>query len=182
MLSRLYHIDSVESTSKLTASFRSKLITYTILTLWSQLQNWGCSALAQQERIPYWLCGVNFKTTMLRAPPRSHIPYWLCGVNFKTRRDPEGAGGGVYHIDSVESTSKPHAAEEARLVLYTILTLWSQLQNRQVVHRQQRQRIPYWLCGVNFKTPEILCRREERYTILTLWSQLQNSQQKWKAP
>ena len=36
---------------------------------------------------------------------------------------------GVYHIDSVESTSKRFAGNDEARKAYTILTLWSQLQN-----------------------------------------------------
>ena len=172
----IYHIDSVESTSKSEAPLGCAYGCYTILTLWSQLQNNFTRASTSGTPIPYWLCGVNFKIKLHRS----------CGWDR------------LYHIDSVESTSKfrrercelgvrytiltlwsqlqnsllPSMRGQCR---YTILTLWSQLQNADVPRATIDACIPYWLCGVNFK---ILVRKvlvHAAYTILTLWSQLQNN-------
>ncbi len=125
----IYHIDSVESTSKWGSVLTAIRAVYTILTLWSQLQN-ECN----------WL------------PWRKYdIPYWLCGVNFKIIYISNGITATLYHIDSVESTSKSVNGSVALLHLYTILTLWSQLQNTRSAGEREENPIPYWLCGVNFK-------------------------------
>ncbi len=107
---QVYHIDSVESTSKFIAVALQIGIIYTILTLWSQLQNGMRRGARGHGLIPYWLCGVNFKIDALAVP--SAIV--------------------VYHIDSVESTSKFPELSAADKSHYTILTLWSQLQNAAV--------------------------------------------------
>ena len=147
---------------------------YTILTLWSQLQNIICDECGKSLNIPYWLCGVNFKMdfwswsrsyvyTILTLWSQLQnsvwswtssavlIPYWLCGVNFKIAQEWGLFLAQVYHIDSVESTSKFVLRSSSWRSSYTILTLWSQLQNRACKRFHTLPGIPYWLCGVNFK-------------------------------
>ena len=125
----LYHTDSVESTSKSPAGAAGPCRSYTILTLWSQLQN----------------------CTTRWSLPAAIIPYWLCGVNFKMRAGTFRGRASIYHTDSVESTSKCEEARRVGHLDYTILTLWSQLQNSMRSPHTLRLCIPYWLCGVNFK-------------------------------
>ena len=125
----VYHTDSVESTSKLSRSVYILPDCYTILTLWSQLQNMRLTWYAWCYTIPYWLCGVNFKIPNTSHSRCTHI----------------------YHTDSVESTSKSPSEMGTRSSCYTILTLWSQLQNELQKLDEQFVHIPYWLCGVNFK-------------------------------
>ena len=148
----LYHTDSVESTSKWCCHVVRLRGIYTILTLWSQLQNNGFSFAASTCSIPYWLCGVNFKMTR-----------W-CGRGSVR----------LYHTDSVESTSKYTPWMIVPANEYTILTLWSQLQNKLGIVHNASAYIPYWLCGVNFKMVLHHYFGTITYTILTLWSQLQN--------
>ena len=171
----VYHIDSVESTSK----------RYTL-------------QLLHVSDIPYWLCGVNFKTT-LRADGNLR-PYTILTL-WSQLQNPMAIAVramGVYHIDSVESTSKRKHTGRRKRNAYTILTLWSQLQNDGAFVVEPTENIPYWLCGVNFKTQfnasnfslviyhidsvESTSKQHphgeyhsSRYTILTLWSQLQNT-------
>ena len=239
----VYHTDSVESTSKSPSAQTPTAKKYTILTLWSQLQNHFRSSSSWAPPIPYWLCGVNFKIDLrsqmllavlyhtdsvestskwgclqARDEPEYtiltlwsqlqnnftekkaamvNIPYWLCGVNFKIRCQGGRREEGVYHTDSVESTSKYRKLVLERHGVYTILTLWSQLQNAKVARYNACHPIPYWLCGVNFKMDacgEVVNNviyhtdsvestskwavasqlSQYGYTILTLWSQLQN--------
>ena len=148
----IYHIDSVESTSKWRRLRGMRLRQYTILTLWSQLQNNSVKTDEERKLIPYWLCGVNFK--MMPWHGARSMP--------------------VYHIDSVESTSKYPLHTPHMPVPYTILTLWSQLQNKSPYWMVTFVGIPYWLCGVNFKIIPRFAVCVWKYTILTLWSQLQN--------
>ena len=143
----------MESTSKLFFASRFALQAYTILTLWSQLQNKVCNFLEQAGYIPYWLCGVNFKTwvTILRKAKY------------------------LYHIDSVESTSKPDCVLFAHCFAYTILTLWSQLQN--ILRGWVLLLYVYHIDSVE-STSKPFCVAISPfplYTILTLWSQLQNT-------
>ena len=219
MRKSLYHTDSVESTSKSSRGVSGGCRCYTILTLWSQLQNKKKTGLCVTANIPYWLCGVNFKidgrdrgpaqdlyhtdsvestsksssgstllsssipywlcgvnfkmntlaqvsndflyhtdsvesTSKLRRRLRGRmgcIPYWLCGVNFKMRYAERYDRKSIYHTDSVESTSKCERGEDSPPRVYTILTLWSQLQNVLLRPHASAFLIPYWLCGVNFK-------------------------------
>ena len=170
----IYHTDSVESTSKWVAEVEAVRGQYTILTLWSQLQNDAARHDGEREDIPYWLCGVNFKILIgiydwseqytiltlwsqlqndLAAFKQAvlNIPYWLCGVNFKMELVHRAAVCCIYHTDSVESTSKCRAHWRQSGPEYTILTLWSQLQNLSCPAYKPSWIIPYWLCGVNFK-------------------------------
>ena len=212
ILKTIYHTDSVESTSKFSFTRFTFSKLYTILTLWSQLQNGFLGGCAAAGDIPYWLCGVNFK---IWASARSHqtplyhtdsvestskcdcgeglggaaytiltlwsqlqnngaraditrktIPYWLCGVNFKMRRVRRSMRRWLYHTDSVESTSKSGRCPTSRTSLYTILTLWSQLQNEWCPWNTGYADIPYWLCGVNFKIalPRIIVTKRIYHT------------------
>ena len=219
-LKEVYHTDSVESTSKLQQCTYTVINRYTILTLWSQLQNGLPRLKPYVASIPYWLCGVNFKMTLhgttgsgkiyhtdsvestskywsVFMTEVSSIPYWLCGVNFKMISRRLNRRCWIYHTDSVESTSKWSWCIGRRCAAYTILTLWSQLQNAERIGDKVDRNIPYWLCGVNFKIclalhishhelyhtdsvestskyGETRCATVTHYTILTLWSQLQN--------
>ena len=142
----------MESTSKCDTREVQWADSYTILTLWSQLQN--------------------HKYQTHEAP--TTIPYWLCGVNFKILEATDLFWRHIYHTDSVESTSKSGGRGMTGRVRYTILTLWSQLQNFPPIAISVAVVIPYWLCGVNFKMARHLRKLGNVYTILTLWSQLQN--------
>ena len=170
----LYHTDSVESTSKWCCHVVRLRGIYTILTLWSQLQNNGFSFAASTCSIPYWLCGVNFKMTRWcgRGSVRlyhtdsvestsKYTPWMIVPANeytiltlwsqLQNGSPPLLRHNHLYHTDSVESTSKWWQFVSLLTQRYTILTLWSQLQNWWRMRRQRSGCIPYWLCGVNFK-------------------------------
>ena len=149
--------------------------------------------------ISYWLCGVNFKTMVLwikerwfyiiltlwsqlqnSKPPtalsKTHISYWLCGVNFKTGFAPGDGAPDLYHIDSVESTSKLNPSLTNPPCSYIILTLWSQLQNAQT--SATRAAAIYHIDSVESTSKPFSASTPPncRYIILTLWSQLQNGE------
>ena len=81
----------------------------------------------------------------------------------------------LYHTDSVESTSKCRIWLCTHACLYTILTLWSQLQNDSngnvvignIYHTDSVESTSKSLSKANAAATS--------YTILTLWSQLQNA-------
>ena len=125
----VYHIDSVESTSKWWGRRAREDCRYTILTLWSQLQNKKASAslACSLYHIDSVESTSKFLSPLIRGDKR------------------------VYHIDSVESTSKSIGLNIRSCSNYTILTLWSQLQNASSRSCMNAGTIPYWLCGVNFK-------------------------------
>ena len=147
----IYHTDSVESTSKFFFVSHRFARRYTILTLWSQLQN----VCAWEPTLIYYTI----------------LTLWS---QLQNRGQAAQGAAGVYHTDSVESTSKSPSEMGTRSSCYTILTLWSQLQNAACCTRwrllgytiltlwsqlqnelqkldEQFVHIPYWLCGVNFK-------------------------------
>ena len=117
----VYHTDSVESTSKLVADEAAAKRLYTILTLWSQLQNDG--GILRSHVTLYHTDSVEStsKCMLLLAQMRRRI----------------------YHTDSVESTSKYFVLRHRRRHRYTILTLWSQLQNNDASMYDVRCTIPY---------------------------------------
>ena len=125
--------------------------TYTILTLWSQLQNALsirslCSNVYHTDsvestsklRMTCTMQSLHYTILTLWSQLQNEqestpientiIPYWLCGVNFKMRHLLAIPPKNLYHTDSVESTSK-----------------FKLLRTRRALD------IPYWLCGVNFK-------------------------------
>ena len=191
----LYHTDSVESTSKWCCHVVRLRGIYTILTLWSQLQNNGFSFAASTCSIPYWLCGVNFKMTRWcgRGSVRlyhtdsvestsKYTPWMIVPANeytiltlwsqLQNGSPPLLRHNHLYHTDSVESTSKWWQFVSLLTQRYTILTLWSQLQNwwrmsRRIYHTDSVESTSKYFV--------LRHRRRHRYTILTLWSQLQNN-------
>ena len=117
----IYHTDSVESTSKCFSSMLAHGLKYTILTLWSQLQNRGACCFPWRA-----LYHTDSVESTSKWPPRL-----------------AGNPAQVYHTDSVESTSKSLRTLRQRLILYTILTLWSQLQNNAMKTLVSITVIPY---------------------------------------
>ena len=109
-LELLYHTDSVESTSKSMNMNKQEFKNYTILTLWSQLQNSVCS-MRQPSSV--------YHTDSVESTSKFFFRWVFVHV--------------LYHTDSVESTSKLSSSVQTRREGYTILTLWSQLQNTALI-------------------------------------------------
>ena len=171
----LYHTDSVESTSKCMRLRADLDILYHTDSVESTSKSWTSGSRSCWS-IPYWLCGVNFKISVGDGYPQQLL-YHTDSVESTSKccMLHQMAAAGLYHTDSVESTSKWVAEAGWAVCAYTILTLWSQLQNGTAFAGAEHSAIPYWLCGVNFKMEDHSSGSLSRYTILTLWSQLQNT-------